>query len=424
MLDIDFIRENPDVIRTTARVKGFDLDLDRLLELDGQRRDLLTRINNLRARLNQYSKQIPTLKGSERENLIATVRTNKAELSELESGHATVDAEFTALMLSVPNVPLPEVPVGTSEADNVEVDRWGERPQFDFPAKDHVTLGLELGLFEFERARKYAGSRTYSLTGPGVLLERAVIQLALEHVMLKGFVPMAPPIMVREAALVATGFFPLGMPETYAIERDELFLAGTSEVSLVAQHMGEILDTPSLPLRYVGVSPCFRREAGAAGRDTRGLYRVHMFTKVEQVSIGPADEDWSNNEHMMLLDNSREILRALELPHRVAVACTGELGIGQVRKHEIETWMPSRETYSETHSCSSLYEFQARRSQIRYRNDEGSLRFAHTLNNTAIASPRILIPLLENHQNADGTVTIPEALRKYMQGRERLEPAR
>ncbi len=422
MLDIEFIRKYPDKIRHAARVKGFDVDLDRLLAVDARRRELLRKINQARELLNKESKQIPTLSGAEREQAVARVRENKAELAAFETELASVGAEFDELMLLVPSVPAPEVPVGSSEEDNVEVDRWGEIPTFDFTPKDHVELGLSLGLFEVERSRKYAGSRSYALVGDGVLLERAVTQLALEMIRAKGFTPIAPPIMVREAALVGTGFFPTGIPDTYAIERDELFLAGTSEVSLVAQHMDEILDADALPLRYVGVSPCFRREAGAAGRDTRGLYRVHMFTKVEQVTIGPNDEDWSREEHFRLLENSREILRALGLPHRVALACTGEIGIGQVRKHEIESWMPSRGAYSETHSCSTLHDFQARRSKIRYRAKGGPVRFVHTLNNTAIASPRILIPLLENNQNADGSVTIPPALRRYMGDRERLEP--
>lgn len=421
MLDIDFIRENVAQVRAAAEAKGFDVDLDALLAVDQRRRELATTTNRIRERLNQLSRQIPTIDREERARSLDEVRNLKADLSVRSAEQEQVLTRFNELMLVVPNIPGPEVPFGTSDADNLEISRWGAPRDFDFKPKDHLALGAMLGLFEFERARKFAGGRSFSLTGAGVLLERAVIQFALDHVRENGFTPISPPILVRPAALTATGFFPLGKPDTYAIEGDDLFLVGTSEVSLVAQHMEEILPEESLPLRYVGVSPCFRREAGAAGRDTKGLYRVHMFTKVEQVSIGPADEEWSAKEHQWILENSCQILRALGLPHRVVLVCTSELGLGQVRKHDVETWMPSRGTFSETHSCSTLHEFQARRASIRYRS-ANKLRFVHTLNNTAIASPRILIPLLENHQNADGSVTIPSVLRTYMGGLATLIP--
>ena len=422
MLDIEFIRENPDLVKRAAAAKGFAVDLDRLIALDMQRRELMKNTNNLRERLNRLSKQIPTLSAAERTPAVEDVRQLKAQLAVQDSELDQVTSQYNELMLVVPNVPGDDVPPGKSDADNVEISRWGMVREFDFEPKDHLELGTTLGLFEFERSRKYAGGRSYSLTGPGVMLERAVIQFALESVAAKGFSPLSPPVMVRPSALTATGFFPVGKPDTYAIEGDDLFLVGTSEVSLVAQHADEIVQREDLPLRYVGVSPCFRREAGAAGRDAKGLYRVHMFTKVEQVSIGPADDEWSRAEHQRILENSLEILRALELPHRVVLVCTGELGLGQVRKHDIETWMPSRNTYSETHSCSTLHDFQARRAAIRYRSAPNALKFAYTLNNTAVATPRILIPLLENHQNGDGSVTIPLALRKYMGGVDKLIP--
>jgi seryl-tRNA synthetase len=422
MLDIDFIRNNVDKVRWAVKVKGFDVDIDRLLELDEKRRKFIAAMESRREAQNKLSKTIPTLSPDARQQAAATVKASKLELASLEQEFAAIETEFSDLMLRVPNVPSADAPVGTTDADNIEVSRWGEIPNFAFTPKDHVELGANLGLFEFERSRRYAGSRSYSLTGLGVLLERAVIQFTLEVLHAKGFLPIAPPIMVRDSALFGTGFFPIGEAETYAIERDRLYLAGTSEVSLVAQHMDEILDLSSLPRRYVGVSPCFRREAGSAGRDTRGLYRVHMFNKVEQVSIGQNDEQWSRQEHFRLLENSLEILRAFELPHRVAIACTGEMGMGQVLKHEIESWMPSRGAYSETHSCSTMHEFQARRSKIRYRDERDKPRFVHTLNNTAIATPRIFVPLLECHQREDGSVMIPRALRRFMDNREIIEP--
>jgi seryl-tRNA synthetase len=275
---------------------------------------------------------------------------------------------------------------------------------------------------DIESPRKFAGSRAYALSGDGVLLELAVLHYALNHVVSKGFTAISPPVMVRDQAMQGTGFFPLGREDTFSIEKDELYLVGTSEVGLVSLHREEILDGARLPIRLVGISPCFRREAGAAGRDTRGLYRVYQFQKVEQVVFAANDPAVSAREHQLILNNAEEILRALKIPHRVALACTGEMGQGQVLKHEIESWMPSRGHYSETHSCSTMHEFQARRSMIRYRDESERVRYVHTLNNTAIASPRILIAILENFQQADGSVIIPEVLRPYLGGRERLTP--
>ena len=283
---------------------------------------------------------------------------------------------------------------------------------------------MSLGLVDFEGPRRYAGSRAYALTGDGVLLEQAVLNFALHSVAKHGFKPVSPPVMVREQAMQGTGFFPLGREDTFSIEKDELFLVGTSEVGLVSLHRESILDEAQLPIRLVGISPCFRREAGAAGRDTRGLYRVYQFNKVEQVVFGVNDAAASAREHALILGNSEEILRAMGIPHRVALACAGEMGQGQVRKHEIESWMPSRNKYSETHSCSTLWEFQARRSMIRYRDANDKVRYVHTLNNTAIASPRILIPILENFQQKDGSVVVPEVLRPWMGGREVIEPTK
>ncbi|MEE2962050.1 MAG: serine--tRNA ligase [Myxococcota bacterium] len=422
MLDINFIRENPDKIRTAIKNKQVNLDLDRLLEVDQARRSLTQEIEALRQKRNSLSSSIPKLKGDERENAIQESKTVGQALKADEEKIQSIEAEFKNLMLFVPGVPAPEVPVGTGEKDNIELRKWGEARKFDFTPKDHLELALSLGLVNFDGPRQYAGSRSYALTGDGVLLELAVLQLALNHVIRKGFTAVSPPILVKETAMQGTGFFPLHFEESYAIEKDELFLTGTSEVGLVSLHMDQILSEEELPIRYAGISDCFRREAGAAGRDTKGLYRVHHFQKVEQVVICHADPEASLKEHMLLLQNSEEILQALELPHRIALACSVELGLGQIRKHEVETWMPSRQTYSETHSCSTLHDFQARRSKIRYKTESGKNLHCYTLNNTAIASPRILIPILETYQNKDGSVTIPKALRQYMNGREIIEP--
>jgi seryl-tRNA synthetase len=279
-----------------------------------------------------------------------------------------------------------------------------------------------LGLVNWDGPRRFAGGRSYALMGAGALLELAVTRLAVDTLVERGLTIVLPPVMVKERAMTGTGFFPLGREEAYAITADELFLVGTSEVALVSLHADETLRHEDLPIRYAGVSSCFRREAGAHGKDTRGLYRVHQFTKVEQVVFCLPDEAVAEKEHYALLANAEAVLAKLEIPYRVAIACTGEIGLGQTRKHEVESWMPGRNTYSETHSCSTLGDFQSRRSNIRLRMPDDSLSYPYTLNNTAIASPRILIPLLENHQNADGSVTLPKALVPYMNGTEVLKP--
>ncbi len=284
----------------------------------------------------------------------------------------------------------------------IEVGRWGEPPVFDFTPRDHVELATALDMVDFERPRKFAGSRSYAPKGDGVLLEQAVLRFALDTLIADGFVPVSPPVLVKDVAMLGTGYFPLGYDEAYRMEKDNLSLTGTSEVGLASLHMDELLNQRDLPIRYAGFSYCFRREAGASGKDTKGLYRVHQFTKVEQVVVAENDVTASQKEHHRLLRNSRNILEALGIPHRVALACTGEIGLGQVRKHEVESWMPSRQGYYETHSCSTLHEFQARRLNIRYRDAGGKSRYAHTLNNTAIASPRILILSLRTFSELTG----------------------
>jgi seryl-tRNA synthetase len=422
MLDIEFIRGHADEVKRAVTRKRFDVDIDRLLAIDAERRAAIAEVDGLRQKRNELSARIPKLPAAERPAAVEEAKRVRDRIAQLEQSLTQTQEEFEQLMLRVPNVPAPEVPDGASDDDNVEVRRFGEPTRFDFQPKDHVELALALGLVDFESPRKFAGSRSYALTGDGVLLELAVLQFALNHVISKGFTAVSPPVLVRDLALQGTGFFPLGREDTFALERDELFLVGTSEVGLVSLFREQILDEKALPRRLVGISPCFRREAGAAGKDTKGLYRVYQFQKVEQVVVCANDAELSRREHMLLLGNAEDILRGLGIPHRVAIACAGEMGQGQVLKHEIESWMPSRNKYSETHSCSTLHEFQARRSMIRYRDGAERMRYCHTLNNTAIASPRILIPLLENFQQADGSVLLPAPLRPYLGGRERLTP--
>ncbi|WP_394843028.1 serine--tRNA ligase [Pendulispora brunnea] len=421
MLDIAFIRQNADLVRAAIRNKRFDLDLDELLSADKRRREVITLLDEKRARKNQVAALIPKASKEERPKLIEEGKEVKAAIEKLEPELAEITRVYDDFMLRVPSVPRPEVPVGAGEDDNVEIRKVGTPRAFDFEPKDHLDLMQSLGMVNFDGPRKFAGGRSYALTGLGALLEMAVTRLTADVLVQRGLTMVIPPVMVKERAMQGTGFFPLGREEAYAITADELFLVGTSEVALVSLHADDTLDEAQLPIRYAGLSPCFRREAGAYGKDTRGLYRVHQFTKVEQVVFCLPDEAVAEKEHYQLLDNAEAVLHALEIPYRVALACTGEIGLGQTRKHEVESWMPSRNAYSETHSCSTLGDFQSRRSNIRLRLANGTLVYPYTLNNTAIASPRILIPLLENHQNPDGSITLPKALVPYMNGRTKLE---
>ncbi|MBI5571478.1 MAG: serine--tRNA ligase [Desulfomonile tiedjei] len=424
MLDIAFIRNNAELVKDGIRKKRMNVDLDELLAVDDEVRRLKNEAEKLRADRNRLSKEIPQLAGEAKEEAVAEVRAIKDSLGGKEPQLRAAEERFEALMLLVPNPPLPEVPEGESDDDNVELRRFLEPPQFDFQPKDHLELAESLDIVDMPRAVKFAGSRMYCLKNEGALLEFALFKFALDHLVGRGFHPMIVPQLVRREAMIGTGFFPLGEEDTFYIEKDQLYLIGTSEVSLVSYHMDEILNEKELPKRYCGYSTCFRREAGSYGRDVKGFYRLHQFNKVEQVVICQNDSEVSAAEHRLILNNVEEIMQALRLPYRVALACGAEIGQGQVLKHEVETWMPSRGKYSETHSCSSLYEFQARRAKIRWRAKNGKIQYCHTLNNTAIASPRILIPILENFQNADGSVNIPEVLRPLMLGMERIEPKR
>jgi seryl-tRNA synthetase len=421
MLDIAFIRQNTEAVRAAIQNKRCDVDLDALLEADRVRRESITEIEKLRARKNEIAGAIPKASKDDRPKLIEEGKSVKTSLEALEPKLAEAQKRFDELMLRIPSVPRPEVPIGKGEEDNVEIRKVGTPRTFDFEPKDHTDLMTAHKMVNWDGPRKFAGGRSYALTGMGALLELAVTRLTIDILVERGMTLVIPPVIVRERALQGTGFFPLGKEEAYAIPADELFLVGTSEVPLVSLHCDETIDPSALPIRYAGLSQCFRREAGAHGKDTKGLYRVHQFTKVEQVVFCQPDEAVAEKEHYQLLSNAEAVLAALEIPYRVCIACTGEIGLGQTRKHEVESWMPSRKAYSETHSCSTLGDFQARRSNIRLRLADGTLGYPYTLNNTAIASPRILIPLLENHQQKDGSIVLPKALVKYMNGIEVLK---
>ncbi len=438
MIDAKDLRSHPERYRTAAAQKRIDVDIDRLLELDEQHRRLLTDRQQLTAEKNQIGKQIGKLAGrmkkaaaSEKPGLqeqMAKLQRRPAQLKEEE--HALdlqigqVEPEYQDLLMRVPQPPDEEVPVGEDDSQNVEIDRWGQIREFSFEPRDHVALGQSLGMIDIERGVKISGSRSYFLVGAGAMLHQAVLRLAMDLMIKKGFTPMSVPVMVRQPAMVGTGYFPLGREQTYALaqEQPEKFLVGTAEVSLTAYGMEEVLEENTLPRLYVAMSPCFRREAGTYGKDTAGLYRIHQFDKVEQVVICGNDVEESKHWHRKILENAQEMLKTLELPFRTVRVCSGELGQGQAAKYDIETWMPSRRSWGETHSASRFYDFQARRLGLRYRDEQGQKRFCHTLNNTVVASPRILIPIMELYQNEDGSMTIPTALQPYMHGLDRLEP--
>jgi seryl-tRNA synthetase len=419
MIDLEHLRQNAELYRRTIKQKRIELDLDELLARDAALRELRRQVDQWRAERNRLSEMVAGGRLTKDEAATQTrAFKDRLEQAEKELNHS--QAIFMKLAGLLPGLAAADVPEGDSDADNVELYRVGEPPVFDFTASDHVELATRHALVDFNGARQAAGSRAYALLGTGVLLEQALLRFAFDTVVSRGFVPVAPPLMVREQAMFGTGYFPLGEDNAYQLRDDDLYLTGTSEVGIMAMQADRLYEAAQLPLRFVGMTTCFRREAGSAGRDVKGLYRVHQFQKVEQIMIGPNDVEISRRAHAELLQNAEDILQALELPYRVVAVCTGDLGLGQVRKNDIETWMPSRKAYGETHSCSTFHDFQARRLNLRYRDEKGTKHFAHTLNNTAIASPRILIAFLENHQCADGAIYIPPALRPYLKDREKL----
>ncbi len=395
MLDIKFIRENLEICKEAAKNKNRDVDWDGLLALDDKRRELIIKTEQLRQLRN---------KG---ENV-------KPELKVLEEELRGVEEKFGILMLTVPNIPDKSVPVGKDARANVEVKKWGKVPKFDFTPKDHIELAKSLDLIDFERGAKVGGSRAYFLKNEAAQLEFAVLFYTFNKLVKKGYMPMIAPSLVRDFTLFGNGQFPWGKEEVYHIPKDDLYLAGTAEVPMTAYLSDEVLTESDLPKKFVAFSPCFRREAGSYGKDTRGVYRLHQFNKVEQVIISTNDMNNSFTLLTELLANAEEVLQDLKLPYRVMLMCTGDMGEPQVKKYDIETWMPGRKAYGETMSNSFMGDFQARRLKIRYKNRKGEMLFAHTLNNTAVASPRILIAILENYQEEDGSIVIPEVLQSYL----------
>ena len=421
MLDLKFIVNHPDAVKAGAAKKHIPCDVDEILRLDAERRELVGKVDEARSRSKAAGKQIASASPEERPALVEAQSREKAELKAMEARQKEVVEALDAHLLLVPNVPADAVPEGATDEDNVEIKRWGDPRSFDFEPRSHSELGEAHGWIDVVRGARLAGSRNYVLLGDMSLLEHAVMRFAFDSMVAKGFQALSVPTLVRSETMVGTGYFPGGEDQAYRCdERDDLCLVGTAEVPVTALYQDEILDGADLPLKFVAQSSCYRREAGTYGKDTKGLYRVHQFQKVEQVIVDVADEAGSLEHHQAILGNSEAILQALELPYRVVNVCGGDLGQPQVQKFDIETWMPSRESYGETHSASRFHDFQARRLGLRYRDAEGKVRHCHTLNNTVAASTRMLIALVENHQNADGTVTVPEPLRPYLGGREVL----
>ncbi|MFE5324526.1 serine--tRNA ligase [Paenibacillus sp. NPDC056579] len=426
MLDMKWIRDHEAALQTVADQKGMEVSIAELVKQDEHKRRLLQEVEQLRQERNQRSQEINRLlraeKQAEAEEEKEKVRHLGGRLAELETRLGDAEQACHALLLRVPNIVSPDTPVGRSDEDNVELRKAGVPVKPDFGLRDHVALGELHDMIDIPRGVKTAGSRHYYLKGAGVLLHRAVQQLALDLLLRRGYVPLEVPTMVRTEAMTNTGFFPLGQDQTYRIGGEDRWLVGTSEVPLISYYSNEIIDVTE-PVKLAAVSSCFRSEVGSAGKDVHGLYRVHQFAKVEQVILCEASLERSEQLLQEITANAEELLQLLELPYRVMAVCTGDMSQKTYKQYDIETWMPSRGSYGETHSSSNVLDFQARRSGIRYRDAEGKLRYCYTLNNTAVASPRILIPLLENHQEEDGAIRIPAALRPYMNGLERLLPS-
>jgi seryl-tRNA synthetase len=415
MIDIKQIRENPEKFKKAAKDKHFDVDIDRLLNLDSHLLSMKKELQDISTNKNRIGNSIPRLSGDEKQSALSQLSQLKQREAKYDEDTKKLQPEFTELMQQVPQPTDDDVPLGKDDTENIEIRKEGKVRHFDFEPKDHLQLGLALGIIDIERGVKLAGTRNYFLKGDGALLHWALLRFAMDYMVGKGYVPLSVPLLMKDEAMKGTGYYPGSEDQTYRMEKDQLNLVGTAEVPLTAYRMGEILSAEELPLKFVAQSSCFRREAGAAGKDTYGLYRIHQFDKVEQVVICKNMVEESCKYHMEILANAEAVMQALELPYRVANVCTGDLGRGQAKKFDIEAWMPSRESYCETHSASKFYEFQARRMNLRYKNPATKKNnFCHTLNNTVIASPRILIPILELYQHSDGSITVPKVLRPYM----------
>ncbi len=421
MIDIKEIRDNPGKFKKAAIDKHFDVDIDKLLDIQSSLKNQKQQLQIIATEKNNIGKSIPKLDGIEKMAKLDRLSKLKIDEININANIKELQPTFDNLMQQVPQPADDDVPTGKDDTENVEIRKEGQIRQFDFEPKDHMQLGLALDIIDIERGVKLAGSRNYFLKGAGALLHWAILRFSMDHMVSKGYIPLSVPLLAKDDVMRGTGYFPGSEEQTYQMERDSLNLVGTAEVPMTAYHMDEILSKEQLPRKYVAMSSCFRREAGAAGKDTYGLYRIHQFDKVEQVVICQNSNEESEKFHDEILANSEAVMQALEIPYRIVNVCTGDLGRGQAKKYDIEAWMPSRNNYCETHSASKFYDFQARRMNLRYKDPATKKNlFCHTLNNTVIASPQVLIPVLELYQNSDGSITVPRVLRPYMNGMEKI----
>lgn len=426
MLDINFIRENKKKVKEAVKLKGLDVDIEKLLLIDKERRKILHEVEILRQKRNQNAKLLEKTKKEKKDfkKIIEEGRKIKEDIAKKEKSLREIDNEYNELMLLVPNIPAEDAPVGDESKKKI-IKKWGEIPKFNFKPKSHIEIGEELDLIDFKAGVKSSGFRGYYLKNEAVLLQFAILWHALNKVIEKGFIPFWPPVLLREFALIGSGHFPFSKEDIYQIAnpgklesgeyiKEKIFLAGTSEPSLLAYFADKILKEEDLPVKVCGISSCYRSEVGSYGKDTKGLYRLHEFMKVEEVVLCKNSKEESNKWLKKIIEISEEVLKDLNLPYRVVEIPVGDMGAGKYKMYDIETWMPSREDFCETHSASNLTDWQARRLNIRYKNKKGEKYFVHTLNNTVIASPRILIAILENYQQKDGSVLVPKILRRYL----------
>jgi len=430
MIDLDKVRQDPELYQKVCKQKNIDLDIKAFLKTDDERKAVIKEAQEMQTKRNAVSKDVPTMKGAEKERAIKDMKSLGDDLKKVEEKLGKIEATWMTMQLFLPSVPLPSVPVGKDDKSNVETRKEGEPKKFDFKTKDHLMLMKAHGMVDIERGVKISGARSYFLTGDGARLHLAVLQYTMDTLTKKGWKLFMPPLMAARSFFTGTGFFPGSEEQIYAVGNktaadasitdDELSLIGTSEVSVMSFHADETLEVADLPKKYTGYSTCFRREAGTYGKDTHGLYRIHQFEKVEQVVLCGADQDQALQIFEEIRQNAEDVLQALELPYRILDVCTGDMGRGKVFMQDIETWMPSRDSYGETHSCSYLGDFQTRRLNIKYKDSNGKKQFCHSLNNTCIASPRILIPIIEMYQNEDGSIRVPEVLQSYMGGQKKI----
>ncbi len=411
MLNIKTIRDNPEKIKKACQDKQAKVDIDKLLTLDIQRRKLIKQNEILKAKHNQISKKIASLKGKERQKSINQAKEMVNKIDQRDKDLAKVETEFQKIMLSVPNPALPDVKVGKDESENEVLSQWGKIPKFNFEPKDHLVLGEDLDLIDIQRAGKVSGTRFAYLKNELAILEYGLVQFVFQILTKQGFVPIVPPVMIKQESMEAMGYLERGEDEVYQIQKDKFYLIGTSEQSIGPMHANEILDKKDLPKRYVSFSTCFRREAGSYGKDVKGILRVHQFDKVEMFSFCLPEK--SIEEHKFILSLEEKLVQALKIPYQIVKMCTGDLGDPAASKYDIECWMPGQDKYRETHSTSNCTDFQARRLNIRFRNNQEKTEFVHTLNGTAFAIGRILIAIMENYQQKDGSIKIPKVLQKY-----------